>query len=210
MSGSGNDKRANVESVERISSGFLKIDKAVVTVLRHDGTQHTIIRESMERGDSAAILPIDRLNRKVWLVRQFRYPTLKKSSGWIDEVPAGVVDAGESFAEAAKRELLEETGFVPSPEHPQAKVEVSEEVATFYVSPGGTSERIGLFLGFVDGMVPDAKVARRLQDADEDIELVQIDIDAFVASALAGEFDDAKTLIAALWLAANRERFSFI
>lgn len=195
--GAGEERVAVVKKVERVFDGFLKIDKALVSHPRFDGGRQTVTRLSMERGDAVGVLLVDRKTRKVWLTEQFRYPTLEKGPGWIEEIPAGMPGEGESFEDAARREIAEETGF--------SELEL-EHVSTFYVSPGGTSERIVLYAAFVDGKPQDLAAAARDRDAEEDIRLVEIDLDDFIKAAILGELDDAKTLIAGLWLHANRDR----
>ncbi len=66
--------------------------------------------ECVERVNSRKIVAIFALtkNKEVLLVKQYRYPHEK----FVVELPAGLADRkGEIFAETAKRELLEETGY---------------------------------------------------------------------------------------------------
>ena len=65
-----------------------------------------IKRAIVQHGGSAVMMPVDEKAR-VLLVRQYRLPA--KAFMW--ELPAGRVDAGETVLQAAKRELVEETGF---------------------------------------------------------------------------------------------------
>lgn len=60
----------------------------------------------VERGPSVFILPVTAKD-ELYLIRQYRYPT----DSWSWEIPAGAIDEGETPLEAAKRELLEETGL---------------------------------------------------------------------------------------------------
>lgn len=46
-------------------------------------------------------------NDEVILIRQFRPPI----NGFVIELPAGLVDSGENFEQAVRRELIEETGY---------------------------------------------------------------------------------------------------
>lgn len=193
------ERTALVKSVERVFDGFLKIDKAVVSHPRFDGTRQTVTRLSMERGDAVSVVLVDRKHRKIWLTEQFRYPTFAKGPGWVEELPAGMVQAGEPPEKAAAREIAEETGFTGL--H-------LEHISTFYVSPGGTSERVILFAAFVDDKTPDPELAARTQDEDEDIRLIEADLDEFMSAAGRGQIDDAKTLIGGLWLRANAERLN--
>lgn len=192
-------RTAVVKEIERVFDGFLKIDKAVVSHDRYDGGRQTVTRLSMERGDAAAVILVDSNARTIWLTEQFRYPTLAKGEGegWIEEIPAGMPEEGESMEDCARREIMEETGF--------EGLEL-EHVSTFFVSPGGTSERIWLYYADVSGKQRNEVKAKASQDAEEDIKLVAADLDGFLSATTTGRLEDAKTLIAGLWLAANSDR----
>ena len=58
--------------------------------------------------NAVAILPVDPVNRRVLLTREFRMPV----NDYLMAVPAGLVDPGEDVRTAAARELLEETGCI--------------------------------------------------------------------------------------------------
>lgn len=188
---------ALVRKVERVYDGFLKIDKAEISYNKYNGQRTTVTRLSMERGDAAAALLVNLKQRTVRLIEQFRYPTLAKGSGWIMETPAGMIDHNESAEAAAAREIAEETGYSDLKLH---------HISTFFVSPGGTSERIALFCAFVDDKTADPELSERTKDSDEDIRQVDMDLDAFMKAASNGTLEDAKTLIAGLWLCANKRR----
>jgi nudix-type nucleoside diphosphatase (YffH/AdpP family) len=192
-----NVRTAIVKKVRRLLDSFLSVDEAEVTYPRYDGALTTVTRQSLERGDSVAVLAVDPARPAVWLVEQFRYPTLGKTGGWLTELPAGMIDALEAPEDAARRETVEETGIAP---------EALEHIATFYVSPGGTSERIYLYYAAVPNAAANEELSKRLRDKDEDIKIINQPIDAFLADASSGRIADAKTLVAALWLDKHRER----
>jgi ADP-ribose pyrophosphatase YjhB (NUDIX family) len=76
------------------------------------------------------------------LIRQFRLPAhLANGHGDLVEFVAGRVEAGESLAEAARRECTEEIGIAPS---------AVAELFTFLSTPGVTDEEITLFVAAVD------------------------------------------------------------
>lgn len=56
--------------------------------------------------DAVSIVPVTRKNELV-LIREFRYPL----NSWVIGLPAGLVEHGESYADAVDRELREETGY---------------------------------------------------------------------------------------------------
>jgi 8-oxo-dGTP pyrophosphatase MutT (NUDIX family) len=75
-------------------------------------------------------------NREVILIRQFRPPV----NGFVIELPAGLVDRGESFEEAVRRELIEETGYASGRVHFLAEGPMSSgassEILSVYVATG--------------------------------------------------------------------------
>ena len=137
--------KVEVISRRRVFDDFFKIDEAKLRFERYDGTMSdTVRRLNFERGDSAAALLFDARSRIVYLIEQFMYPTLAKAGGWLQTVVAGMIDEDETPAEAIRREILEEAGFA---------AERIEPIADFFVSPGGSSERIVLFCALVsDGV----------------------------------------------------------
>jgi len=188
--------KVEVISRRRVFDDFFKIDEAKLRFERYDGTMSEAVRRlNFERGDSAAALLFDARSRIVYLIEQFMYPTLAKAGGWLQTVVAGMIE-GETPAEAIRREILEEAGFA---------VERIEPIADFFVSPGGSSERIFLFCALVsDG----ARVGEGggVATEHEDIRLVPVTLDDFLARLAAHGFADAKTIVAGYWLKDNLAR----
>ena len=102
----------------------------VDTVQTPDGRQTT--REIVEHANCVAIVAID-AEDNVLLVRQFRKPIEKE----LLEIPAGGIDAGEDPEGAVRRELREETGYLPK------RV---ERLGGFYSAPGYCTEFLNLYL----------------------------------------------------------------
>ena len=190
-------RRVEVISRKRVLDDFFKVDEARLRFERYDGTMSEVVRRlNLERGDAAAALLVDVGRRTIHLVEQFMYPTLEKAGGWIDTVVAGMIDAGETPEQAIRREILEEAGF---------EAQRVEPIASFFVSPGGSSERIFLFCALV------SEAARRsagggLASENEDIRVVEWRLDDFLARLEAGGLQDAKTIIAGYWLKDNFAR----
>ena len=191
--------KVEVISRRRVLDDFFKIDEARLRFERYDGRMSDEVRRlSFERGDSVAALLVDAKARTVYLVEQFMYPTLAKAGGWLESVAAGMIEQGGTPEEAIRREILEETGFA---------AERIEPIATFFVSPGGSSERIFLFCALISH---GARVAAGggVAAEHEDIKLVAWRLDGFLARIAEGGFADAKTIVAGYWLKDNLARIA--
>jgi nudix-type nucleoside diphosphatase (YffH/AdpP family) len=187
--------KVDVISCRRVFDDFFKIDEAELRFERYDGTMSEAVRRlNFERGDSAAALLFDARSHVVYLIEQFMYPTLAKASGWLQTVVAGMIDEGETPEEAIRREILEEAGFA---------ADRIEPIGNFFVSPGGSSERIFLFCALVSAR---AGEGGGVASEHEDIRLVPLVIDEFMRRLAAHSFADAKTIVAGYWLKDNLGR----
>ncbi|MCC7362408.1 MAG: NUDIX hydrolase [Anaerolineales bacterium] len=133
--------------------------------------------------DAVTILPVD-AQGKVIFIKQYRHPAKQT----LLELPAGTLEGQEAPEAAAQRELQEEIGM---------KADKLEEIASFYLAPGYSTELMHVFLA--TGL----KASRLPQDEDEVIELAPLPVSEALAKAVAGELKDAKSLAAVL-LAAKR------
>ena len=183
---------------------LFRILRARLQYQRFDGQMTSAItRISFERGDSVGVLLYDPHDDAVILVRQFRYPVYagldpaqRDGDGawqaWILEVVAGVKDTDLSVTEVANKELLEEAGYRIAGD--------LQPIATFYVSPGGSSEHIHLFLGEVDRR-HQAALGGGVIAEGEDTQIVVVPRAEALAMIARGEICDAKTIIALQHLA---------
>jgi 8-oxo-dGTP pyrophosphatase MutT (NUDIX family) len=147
-----------------------------------DGAEVT--REKVWHVGAVGIVALD--DDSVWLTRQPREVVGASASL---EIPAGKLDApGESPLRTAQRELGEEIG---------KQAGAWEEILSFYTSPGFSDERVWLFLATV---LSESAVGE--PEEDERIEVVPWPLDE-LDEAIA-QSQDAKTLIALLWLSARR------
>jgi ADP-ribose pyrophosphatase len=184
-------KKVLIEKKERIFDDFFKIDEASLKYEQFDGKMSPLVRRlNFDRGDSVAALIFNPKRQLIILVNQFKYPTFEKGPGWITETIAGMIDNNENPEDVARREVLEETGY---------KVSKLQHISTFYVSPGGTSERVFLYYTEIDD---DSKIAEGggLKEENEDIINVELSLDEALKKIENGEMADAKTIIAILWL----------
>jgi ADP-ribose pyrophosphatase len=110
--------------------------------------------EMVETPPAVAIVAVDGEGRIV-LVRQERPPVGEK----LLELPAGIVDDGETPEEAARRELAEETGL---------RGGTWEELRLVHPSPGLLHERLTLFLA------EELEEGERDTDPGEEVEVVRL------------------------------------
>jgi ADP-ribose pyrophosphatase len=180
-------KRVAVEEVKRLYDDFFKLDEAHLRYERFDGTMSgTVRRLKFERGDSVAVILYMPTKERILLVNQFKYPTYDKGPGWITETLAGMIDVGEDPEDAARRETLEETGY---------SVRELSYISTFYLSPGGSSERIFLYVAEIsDG--DKLREGGGLTEEGEDIVRVELSLEDAHEQVRNGEIVDAKTIIA--------------
>lgn len=192
-------KSIAIDATRRVFDGFLKIDEVTVSFNRIAGKgriegQKRLV---MERGDAAAALLHETDTDTILLTAQVRPATIGKGPGVIREVVAGMIGKGETPEACIRREIEEEIGY-------RVGSRALKKIGTFYVSPGGTSERIVLFYAQVKASQRVDHAATGVANEGEDIALVKVGREAFVKQALTDKLDDAKTLVAGLWLAATK------
>jgi ADP-ribose pyrophosphatase len=179
------DSPVHIISTRRLLDDFLSVDEAIIDV---GGARQRWL--SLERGDSAAAIVRRTDDGKLLFTRQYRFPTARNGPGWMVEVAAGVVEDGEDPAQTVRRELIEELGYAP------AHVEL---ICSFYLSPGGSSERVFLFHAEVSER-DHVAAGGGLASEGEDIEIVELTPEELERQLRNGELTDAKTLIAVQWM----------
>ena len=192
-------KKTEVPYEHRFPDGrvFFRVEKATLSHERFDGSMSPdISRTNFNRGDGVGVILYSEEDEEVVLVEQFRYPVYagypenkRDGKGWILEIVSGIKDAdGQAVA---RRELFEETGY--SLKGPL------EHLSTFYVSPGGTSERIEMYLARVkkaEGILKEAGIPSEA----EDIRTHVVPFERALKMIDEGEIVDGKTIIALLML----------
>ncbi len=188
-----------IEKKTRLLDDFFKVEEVQLRYERFDGSMSPLVRRlNVERGDSVAILLFNPKCQRILLVNQFKYPAYAKGPGWITETVAGMIGTDESPESAARREVEEETGY---------KVSRLEHVSTFYVSPGGSSERIILYYAEVDD-TDKFDAGGGVAKEEEDIMTVDLSLTEALEQIQNGEIADAKTIVGIFWLQ-NRLRQGF-
>ena len=149
---------------------ILRIYSEDVTLPTGVAVKHDVIRHP----GASAIVPLD--GRDVILIRQYRYC----ASGYLWEVPAGTLNAGETPEQCAKRELIEEAGVDAGELH---------HAGFIFTAPGFTDEKIHIFVA--------RKLTPRPQNLDDDeviTEVKRVPFDECIAMVARGEIVDAKTI----------------
>ena len=161
--------------------------------LYQGGAGPEIKREVFERGHAAAVLPFDPVAGRVVLIRQFRPGAhVAGRHPWIWEIVAGIIEPGESAADVARREAMEEANLAITDLWP---------MHSFLVSPGGTSETSTQFLGRVDSSR--AGGVHGLVEEGENILVRTFDLAELRAMLDRDEIGSASGLAAAQWLLLN-------
>jgi ADP-ribose pyrophosphatase len=144
-------------------------------------------RDVIRHSGSIVILAVDdrKPEPRILLERQYRHAA--RSMMW--ELPAGRIDEGESPLAAARRELLEETGYA---------ARNWKKILFFYVSPGFLDETMTIYLarGLTKG--------KAQPEADEKISSRFFPLSAAHKMALSGRIRDAKTISGILWLSETK------
>jgi len=144
-------------------------------VIRHSGSIVILaVDDSKARGHRAS-------EPRILLERQYRHAA--QSMMW--ELPAGRIDGGESPLAAARRELLEETGY---------SARQWKRIMHFYVSPGFLDETMTIYLA--RGL----RAGEAQPEADEKIVTHFFPLSQARKMALGGRIRDAKTICGIFWL----------
>ena len=134
------------------------------------------IKRSVVRHAGSAVMLAEDEKRRILLVRQYRLPAAK----YLWELPAGKLDPGETPLKAARRELIEETGY---------RAKKWTKLASFWVSPGYVGERMTIF------RAQDLTAGEATPMDDERIEARWFTRREIAEMIRSGKIEDAKTMI---------------
>jgi ADP-ribose pyrophosphatase len=139
-------------------------------------------RDIVRHTGSVVILAVDetRSEPRVLMVRQYRHAAQQ----YLWELCAGRIDKGEKELRAAKRELLEETGYSAAR---------WKRILNFYASPGFVAETMSTYLatGLRSGTAQ--------PEEDEVIEIKFFPLSIAVRMVMTGHIHDGKTIAGVLW-----------
>lgn len=173
---SGGDLEEKFVSGEIVYRGsFLQVRRDLVRL--PDGSQTT--REYLHHPGAVAMVALTADGRVV-LERQYRYPLRRE----FVEIPAGKLEAGEASLETAKRELLEETGYVAAG---------WRRLGVVHNAIGYSDESIELWLA--TGL----ELRQPHLDQGEFLEVFTLPFDEALAMAADGRISDVKTIVGLFW-----------
>ncbi len=137
------------------------------------------VREYVEHPGAVTIVPLLD-SGELLMERQYRYPLGRE----LYELPAGKIDPGEATLDAAKRELLEETGYVAGE---------WRYLTTIHPLCAYSSERIEMWLA--RGL----RYQGRRLDEGEFLETFPVALATALDWVWEGRISDAKTIVGVLW-----------
>jgi ADP-ribose pyrophosphatase len=154
-------------------------------VLEPSGVQ--VRRDVVRHTGSVVVMAVDdaRPEPHVLLLRQYRHAAQQ----YLWELCAGRIDEGESELAAAKRELMEETGY---------SAKRWQRILKFYATPGFVAETMSIYLA--QGL----RAGAAQPEEDEVIDLKFIPLSTAVQWVMKCGIKDAKTIAGVLWLRHHR------
>ena len=189
-----------IESKDSLYKGFLSVNQYT---LKHKlfagGWGPSITRELMERGDAVVVIPYDPITQELVVLEQFRMGAMKNEYGpWLLEFVAGMFDGDETPEQVAHRELFEEAGL-------RAKQLV--KALSYYSSPGGTDERLTIYIAEVD-----ASQAAELAGVESEHEDIRVHVKPFesvIEWLEQGRINNAASVIGLQWLQLHINKLPF-
>jgi len=186
----------HISETKNVYSGFFQMQEVH---LRHKlfagGWSKMIRREMFERGHAVAVLPYDPILGKFILIEQFRLGAMASSdTPWLIEIIAGMIEPQESPEEVCLREAQEEAGI---------ELTHLTKVLSYLSSPGGTTERLHIYLAAVDSST--AHGIHGLEYESEDIRVLAISEEQAIQWLSQGKIDNAAAIIALQWFMLNKQ-----
>ena len=188
-----------IDKKQPYSHFFALNDVTVTTRQFGGGVSDHIERAVFVTADAVTVLPYDPVRDRVLLIEQFRAGVYVRGdqNPWSLEVIAGRQDPGETLEHAVRREAMEEAGL---------DIGALHKVASYYSSPGATTEYLNSYIGLAD--LPDGiEGVGGLDSEAEDIRSMLVSFDTLMAAVDSGEAENAPLILSALWLARKRDGF---
>ncbi|MES2574127.1 MAG: GDP-mannose pyrophosphatase NudK [Bacteroidota bacterium] len=180
------DPKITIQKTDLLSDNWYILNKVTFDYQEENNPVETHTREVYDRGNGAAILLYNSIQRTVILTRQFRLPSYLNGNktGMMIEVCAGLLDE-DNPEQCIIRETEEETGY---------RISTVKKVFETYMSPGAVTEILYLFVGEYDASMK-INEGGGLEAEQEHIEVIELPFDKAYAMIETGEIKDAKTLM---------------
>lgn len=181
-----NNPKITIQKTELLSDNWYILNKVTYNYQEKDKKVETHIREVYDRGNGAAILLYNSIQKTVILTRQFRLPSYLNSNktGMMIEVCAGLLDKDHP-EQCIIRETEEETGY---------RVSTVHKVMETFMSPGAVTEILYLFVGEYDETMK-VHEGGGLDAEQEHIEVMELPFEEAYGMIATGEIKDAKTVM---------------
>ena len=181
-----NNPKIQIRQTELLSDNWYILNKVIYDYQKNDNTVETQIREVYDRGNGAAILLYNSIQKTILLTRQFRLPTYLNgnATGMMIEACAGLLDK-DNPEQCIIRETEEETGY---------RLNKVQKVFETYMSPGSVTEILYLFVGEYDETM---KISNGggIDSEQENIEVLEFSFDEAFTMIETSEIKDAKTIM---------------
>ncbi|MGL5603548.1 MAG: GDP-mannose pyrophosphatase [Silvania sp.] len=180
-------KRAEIRIIDStiLSDDWYSLKKYTFELQRQKGEWQRQSREVYDRGNGATILLYNRERKTVILTRQFRFPVFMSGhDGYLIEAAAGLLDNMDPESRI-KAEAEEETGF---------QVSHVEKVFEAYMSPGSVTEKLYFYIAEYDAG-DKVSAGGGIEAEGEDIEVLEMPLDAALAAVKSGLIVDGKTIM---------------
>jgi len=187
-------KDVKILKSETLYQGFFRCNKYTLKHKLFSGEwSEPVEREFFERGKAAGLLAYDKHNDSVVLVEQFRFGAMQSDqSPWLFELIAGIIEEGEDAQSVVKREAFEEAGL---------QIGQCQFMLRYFVSPGGTTETLDLFIANVDSRNVEGIFG--LAEESEDIRVHVVPRQQAYEWVKTGKINNAATIIGLQWLELN-------
>ncbi len=172
--------RAKAKLVSSKLSYKGKVFSVYTDTVIEPGADHPNTRDVIRHSGSIVILAVDESkdpsDPDIILIRQYRHA----AGQFLLELPAGRIDIGEAPLAAAKREMIEETGF---------RARRWTLLTKYFASPGFLGEWMQIYLA------QDLREGVATPEDDEHIEIVRTPLSQAMEFVAANKIHDGKTLI---------------
>lgn len=180
------DPKITIQKTDLLSDNWYILNKVTFDYQEENHPVETHTREVYDRGNGAAILLYNPIEKTVILTRQFRLPSYLNGNktGMMIEVCAGLLDE-DNPEQCIIRETEEETGY---------RIKTVQKVFETYMSPGAVTEILYLFVGEYNASMK-VTDGGGLEAEQEHIEVMELPFDEVYSMIETGEIKDAKTLM---------------